>query len=73
MRSLRLFVLSALALMVARSQLEPTLFDYLTPQFLAQVPAGKRADLLFEIVGKQGTNAKQNNVTLETADVAALR
>ena len=53
---------------IFRSQLEPTLFDYQTPQFLAKVPAGKRADLLFEIVRKQGTNGKQNNVTLETAE-----
>ena len=55
--------------MIFKSQLEPTLFDYQTPQFLARIPAGKRADLLFEIVRKQGTNAKQNNVTLETAAV----
>ena len=33
------------------------------------VAAGKRADLLFEIVRTQGHNAKQNNVTLETAEV----
>jgi hypothetical protein len=48
---------------IFRSQLEPTLFDYQTPQFLAKIPAGKRADLLFEIVRKQVTSAKQNNVT----------
>jgi hypothetical protein len=58
---------------VFRSQLAPTLFDYQSPQFLAKVPAGKRADLLFEIVRKQGTNAKQNNVALETAGTAAKR
>ena len=54
---------------IFKSQLEPTLFDYQTPQFLARVPAGKRADLLFEMVRKQGTNAKQNNVTLEASGV----
>ncbi len=52
-----------------KSQLEPTLHDYQTPQFLARLAAGKRADLLFEVVRKQGTNAKQNNVTLVTAEV----
>jgi len=56
-----------------RSQLEPKLHDYQTVEFLARVAAGKRADLLFEIVRKQGTSAKQNNVTLETAAVAAGR
>jgi hypothetical protein len=54
---------------IFKSQLEPVLFDYQTPQFLARIPSGKRADLLFEVVRKQGTNAKQNNVTLETAAV----
>jgi hypothetical protein len=49
---------------IFKSQLEPTLFDYQTLQFLAKIPAGKRAELLFEIVRKQGTSAKQNNVTL---------
>jgi hypothetical protein len=54
---------------IFKSQLEPTLFDYQTPQFVAKVPAGKRADLLFEIVRKQGTSAKQNNVTLQAGEV----
>jgi hypothetical protein len=54
---------------IFKSQLKPTLFDYQTPQFLAKIPAGKRADLLFEIVRKQGTSAKQNNVTLQSAEV----
>jgi hypothetical protein len=53
-----------------RSALKPTLFDYRTVQFTTTVNAGKRADLLFEIVRHQGRNAKQNNVTLEDADVA---
>jgi hypothetical protein len=52
-----------------KSQLEPVLFDYQTPQFLAKIPAGKRADLLFEIIRKQGTSAKQNNVTLQSGEV----
>jgi len=52
-----------------RSQLAPKLHDYQTVEVTAQVPAGKKSDLLFEVVRKQGTNAKQNNVTLETAEV----
>jgi len=52
-----------------KSQLEPTLYDYQTAEIKTKVAAGKRADLLFEIVRKQGTSAKQNNVTLETAEV----
>ena len=52
-----------------RSQLNPTLHDYQTVQFTAPVLAGKKADLLFEIVRHQGRNAKQNNVTLEAAAI----
>jgi hypothetical protein len=48
-----------------RSQLRPTLFDYQTVQFTTTVEPSKKADLLFEIVRKQGRNSKQNNVTLE--------
>ena len=54
---------------VFRSQLEPTLHDYQTVQIKTKVAAGKRSDLLFEIVRKQGTSAKQNNVTLESAEL----
>jgi hypothetical protein len=50
---------------VFRSNLEPTLYDYRSPQFTAQVPAGKRADLAYEVVFHQGHNKKQNDVTLE--------
>jgi hypothetical protein len=56
---------------VFRSQLEPKLHDYQTVEFLSRVAAGKRADLLFEVVRKQGTSVKQNNVTLESAAIAA--
>ncbi len=52
-----------------RSRLEPKLHDYQTVEITTQVPAAKKADLLFEVVRKQGTSAKQNNVTLEAADV----
>jgi hypothetical protein len=54
---------------VFRSQLNPTMHDYHTPEFTATVDAGKKADLLFEIVRHQGHNAKQDNVTLENAAV----
>src|SRR5258706_10519507 len=54
---------------VFRSQLSPILFDFQTPQFTAAVPAGKKSDLLFEILRHQGRNAKQNNVTLEEAQI----
>ena len=54
---------------IFRSQLEPKLHDYQTVEFQTQVPAGERKDLLFEVVRKQGYLAKQNNVTLEDAEV----
>jgi hypothetical protein len=54
---------------VFRSQLNPKMHDYHTPEFTATVDAGKKADLLFEIVRHQGHNAKQDNVTLENAAV----
>jgi hypothetical protein len=54
---------------IFKSQLEPKLHDYQTVEFLSRLAAGKRADLLFEVVRKQGTNAKQNNVTLQSVEV----
>lgn len=54
---------------VFRSLLEPKLHDYQTAEFKAKVPAGKTADLLFEIVRHQGRNAKQNNIRLENAEI----
>jgi hypothetical protein len=54
---------------IFKSQLEPTLHDYQTVEIKTKVAAGKRSDLLFEIVRLQGTSAKQNNVTLESAEV----
>ncbi|MGA2501137.1 MAG: hypothetical protein ABSH20_25650, partial [Tepidisphaeraceae bacterium] len=53
-----------------RSQLKPTLRDFQTVQFTAGVEPAKKADLLFEIVRKQGRNSKQNNVTLEEAAIS---
>ena len=52
-----------------RSSLNPKLHDYRTVEFNATVPPGERADLLFEILRRQGHNATQNNVTLEAAEV----
>ena len=54
---------------VFRSQLKPTLHDFQTVQFTATVEPAKKADLLFEIVCKQGRNSKQNNVTLEQSEI----
>jgi hypothetical protein len=50
---------------VFRSGLKPVLHDYQTVQFTASVDAGKKSDLLFEVLRHQGRNSKQNNVTLE--------
>jgi hypothetical protein len=55
--------------MVFRSKLEPTAFDYQTAQFTAAVPVGGKKELRYELVQHQGRNAKQNHVTLESADV----
>ena len=55
--------------LIFRSGLNPKLHDYRTVEFNATVPPGERADLLFEIVRRQGHNATQNNVTLETAEI----
>jgi hypothetical protein len=54
---------------IFRSQLEPKLHDYQTVELHAEVPAGEREDLYFELVRKQGYLAKQNNVILEAAEV----
>jgi hypothetical protein len=54
---------------IFRSQLNPILHDFQTVQFTAPIDARKRSDLLFELVRHQGHNAKQNNVTLEQADL----
>jgi hypothetical protein len=51
------------------STLKPTLHDYQTVQFTANVAAGKKADLLFEVVRRQGHNAKQNRVVLKELTV----
>jgi len=55
---------------VFRSELSPTLHDYRTVQFTTTVEPAKHADLLYEVLIHQGRNSKQNNVTLERANVA---
>jgi hypothetical protein len=54
---------------VFRSQLDPKLHDYQTVEYKTTVAAGKRVDLLQEVVRHQGRNAKQNNVTLGAAEI----
>jgi len=53
-----------------KSLLEPKLHDYQTVEFRSTVAAGKKMDLLFEVIRLQGTSAKQNNVTLQEGKVA---
>ena len=47
----------------------PTLHDYQTVQYTAAAQPGEKLELNYEIVRLNGHNAKQNNVTLETAEV----
>ncbi|MBL9149317.1 MAG: hypothetical protein JNM94_11540 [Phycisphaerae bacterium] len=49
------------------SSLNPTLFDFQTPDFKTTVGAGARKDLAYEVVSRKGTNATQNAVKLEAA------
>ena len=55
---------------VFRSSLDPILHDYRTVQFQTKVEAGKSADLRYKLLTHLGRNSKQNNVTLEKAEVA---
>jgi hypothetical protein len=50
---------------VFRSELKAKNHDYQTVQYTAAVKPGEKADLVYEIVQRQGRNAKQNNVTVE--------
>ena len=43
--------------------------DFQTVEYTATVKPSEKAELLYEIVQKQGRNAKQNNVTVERAAV----
>jgi len=54
---------------VFRSELPAKLHDFQTVQYTAAVKPGAKAELLYEVVQKQGHNATQNNVTIEKAAV----
>ncbi len=54
---------------VFRSELEAKNHDYQTVEYTAAVKPAEKADLPYEIVGRQGYNAKQNNVTIQRAGV----
>ena len=47
----------------------PTLHDYQTVQYTADAKPGEKLEINYEIVRHNGHNAKQNNVTLEKAEV----
>ncbi|MFO0885884.1 MAG: hypothetical protein U0894_17145 [Pirellulales bacterium] len=49
--------------------LNPKLYDFQTVEMKATVPAGKRGELKYEVIRSQGSNAKQNNVTLQNGEV----
>lgn len=51
-----------------RSRLEPTLFDYRTPQFTARIAPAEKKELAYHLVIRQGHNKKQDNVTLEEGE-----
>jgi hypothetical protein len=50
---------------IYHSDFDATLHDYQTVQYVTTVGAGEQAAMDYEVVTRQGTNAKQNNVTLE--------
>jgi hypothetical protein len=52
-----------------RSRLDATLYDYRTVEYTASIQVGEERDLLYEVVTKRGRNAKQNNVTIEVAEI----
>jgi hypothetical protein len=47
------------------SNLDPTLYDFRSPQFTTHINAGEKKELRYELTFHQGHNQKQNNVTLE--------
>ncbi len=49
---------------VFRSNLDPRLHDYRTVQYGAEIDAGEKRELSYQLVTHQGHNAKQDNVTL---------
>jgi len=53
---------------VFRSKLNPTLHDFQTVQFEAEVAAAGKAELDYEIVARQGYNQKQSRVELQAGE-----
>jgi hypothetical protein len=51
-----------------KSQLEPKLFDFQTVEFTTKVRPAEKKELRYEVVQRQGHNAKQNNVTLQEGE-----
>jgi hypothetical protein len=58
---------------IFKSGLEAKNHDYQTVEYRAAVKAGQKADLLYELIQRQGRNAKQNNVTVEKQSPLSLR
>jgi len=54
---------------IFRSELAAKNHDFQTVQSTAAVKSGEKAELLYEIIQRQGHNATQNNVTVERAAV----
>ena len=54
---------------IFRSELAAKAHDFQTVEYTAAVKPGEKAELLYEVVQKQGHNATQNNVTIEKAAV----
>jgi hypothetical protein len=54
---------------VFRSELPAKNHDFQTVQYTAGVKPGEKAELVYEIVQRQGHNAKQNHATIENAAV----
>jgi len=51
-----------------RSGLNPTLYDYRTPQFSARVNPGQKQELAYHVTSRQGFAKKQDKVTLLAID-----
>ena len=54
---------------IFRNRLADLNHDYRTVQFSKAIEPGESADLLYEILRRMGHKAKQNNVTVEEAEI----
>jgi hypothetical protein len=54
---------------VFRSELEAKNHDFQTVEYTAAVQPGEKAELIYEILQRQGHNAKQNHLTIQPAAV----